>query len=925
MFSRFFKPKWQHPKARVRLKALASLSGEISEQRTILEALARDDADAEVRQAARQRLAQVDQGKKARGDRAESVQSQAAPATVLDHLLDHADEATRLAALDQIDDEAQLEEIALHHAQARVRALAVERIGDPDRLQRIARDLRGRDKRAFKIARTKLAGMRAEIEARAAQRQLAEELCDGIESLARTDFSPLYGPKLRGLERQWQSLDEAIAAEFASRYQPALNHCRKVMEEHDAAMADLEAQSLAQRQIDGCCQSLESKIEQLRGEPDLSDAGLAALAALLEQQQHHWQHASAAIDRDSAESRRFNRAWQHLTTYSVAARLVREHEETLTEALSQARALSIPDDIKKLDSLSKRLTKLLAKIAWPDNFKPPEPLAQAEEAQALLAQKQEALGAWQAAQGPRLESVLEELGEAIEAGKLKRSERLFKKARQLMAALPPERTRRHHGRFVQLKANIQELRDWRGFAGVQHKEDLCRRMEALIELEIDADEKEVLIQRLQEEWKQLGPTGPERSEELWQRFRQASERAWAPCRELHQRQAEARRHNLAKRQEICSQLETYLEQNDWEQADWPAVEKVIEVAKAEWRAHSPVDRKPGKALHQEFDRLIKALRAKLQSEYDRNIAHKERLVGQAQKLIAYEDVAEAVTLAKQLQHEWQAVGVTPRRANQKLWRQFRGACDEIFARRDEARQAHQVEKTRDRTRAEALCDEIEALATLSDRELPASRERYQESVAQFRALASLPAALHKRFDQACSRYQKQLSGLGHRLALARIEEALRRIDLCEQLELAILKGGEAPAAEVYQDRSEVTLPESLDQALAGRLAQARADLDSGDDSRLRALQEQALAARQLLAIRAEILAGLDSPAEAREARMAYQLEQLNLGLGHAGEEGENIDQQALALVEEWLQWPALESDPEGRLLARFKAALSALS
>ncbi|MGB3619993.1 MAG: hypothetical protein WBA20_01455, partial [Ketobacter sp.] len=61
-----------------------------------------------------------------------------------------------------------------------------------------------------------------------------------------------------------------------------------------------------------------------------------------------------------------------------------------------------------------------------------------------------------------------------------------------------------------------------------------------------------------------------------------------------------------------------LEQNDWEHADWKAVNELYETAKSEWRLYTPVERKEGKKVQDRFNGLLDQLRNKLQGEFERN-------------------------------------------------------------------------------------------------------------------------------------------------------------------------------------------------------------------------------------------------------------------------------------------------------------------
>src|SRR5262245_29831989 len=83
------------------------------------------------------------------------------------------------------------------------------------------------------------------------------------------------------------------------------------------------------------------------------------------------------------------------------------------------------------------------------------------------------------------------------------------------------------------------------------KDALCARAEALAE-STDRDTAPAEIQRLQAEWKTVGPVKKSRSEAIWQRFRSACDRFFERYAQRHD---QARAERVAARDAICAALE----------------------------------------------------------------------------------------------------------------------------------------------------------------------------------------------------------------------------------------------------------------------------------------------------------------------------------------------------------------------------------
>src|SRR5262249_41153908 len=228
------------------------------------------------------------------------------------------------------------------------------------------------------------------------------------------------------------------------------------------------------------------------------------------------------------------------------------------------------------------------------------------------------------------------------------------------------------------------------FATHPKREQFVADMEKLAAEPLEPALQAERIRELRQAWKDLGPVTSHNDRRLFDRFNHAAEVAFKPCREFFDAQAATRRFNLDQRKKICAQLEGYLDGMHWEHADWRAAERILYTAREEWRKYHPVDRSPGRKLEAQFDALTARLHAKLKTEWDRNAAAKQAIVDEAKEIQAAvvesrTDSRQAIERIKALQQRWRTVGIVPRRIDQRLWKEFRAACDVVFGQRDAAR------------------------------------------------------------------------------------------------------------------------------------------------------------------------------------------------------------------------------------------------
>src|SRR5690606_8575911 len=151
----------------------------------------------------------------------------------------------------------------------------------------------------------------------------------------------------------------------------------------------------------------------------------------------------------------------------------------------------------------------------------------------------------------------------------------------------------------------------------------------------------------------------------------------------------------------------------------------------------------------------------------------------------------------------QAAGRAQPSVERRLWREFRRLCDQVFARRDAARNQVQQEVATRLQAAEALCAQAEALL----REAMVEPEELTERLAALRqeleALRPLPRAPAGQFNRRLRAVERALTERQRRARLDRVRQAMAsafsRAAPCDELEQAALAGG-AVAPEDWQQR-----------------------------------------------------------------------------------------------------------------------------
>jgi hypothetical protein len=465
-----------------------------------------------------------------------------------------------------------------------------------------------------------------------------------------------------------------------------------------------------------------------------------------------------------------------------------------------------------------------------------------------------------------------------------------------------------------LDATLNELKDWKEHAAAPKRAALIEEMEALIGSALEPRALADRIRQLQEDWKTVSKGIVSDSDADWQRFHQAAQSAYQPCREYFEAEAKLRQANAEQRRAILERLRAFETTQSGEAVDWRAVAAVLREAPQEWRRHFPVERAPGRELQQEFDAVIGRLQSRLAAWHEHNAAEKQALIRRAEQLLALEDGREAAESVKRLQAQWKAVGAAARDQERTLWEEFRGHCDAVFQRREQAHADYTASLQANKARAAALCGDVEELAERSGAALVEGASKLAEWRSAFEALGELPRGeertLKVRFERALGRVQTAVSrqrASEKEQSLVDLFEAARRI---HAYGWALARAAPESERDALKRAAETFIagvsqwPRGGAEALTGAWANADAAVHTDPETALR-----------MLCIRREILADLPTPPQDQALRRDHQMRRLVERMGQRSEAAAD-EFETLAL--EWVRVGGVAPDTYDSLLERFR-------
>lgn len=196
------------------------------------------------------------------------------------------------------------------------------------------------------------------------------------------------------------------------------------------------------------------------------------------------------------------------------------------------------------------------------------------------------------------------------------------------------------------------------------------------------------LQKLHDQWREVGPVSIEYKEQLWERFKSVSTK----INKLHQDHFDAIRQEQLKNYEmklnLCEEAEAILNAPRTLHKEWDdASEKLIEIQKI-WKTLGFAPKRENNLVYARFRELCDKFFVQkgeyyetLKNDMENNLKAKTLLCVQAEAIAESEDWKNGTEQLLELQKNWKLIGAVPRKNFDLIWKRFRFACDKFFERK----------------------------------------------------------------------------------------------------------------------------------------------------------------------------------------------------------------------------------------------------
>lgn len=334
----------------------------------------------------------------------------------------------------------------------------------------------------------------------------------------------------------------------------------------------------------------------------------------------------------------------------------------------------------------------------------------------------------------------------------------------------------------------KELREHDLKINQKRKEELIEKAKELLTLDSIRD-MDMQVRVLQREWNDIGPSSRESYKELGDNFfgicREVIEKIRAHYDEI-KGELEA---NLERKKGLIEKLKQIINLDIKNHATWTKKTEEVVALQKEWKDSGFAPKKENEEVWQEFRGLCDSFFQHKGEYYETRRAgqdgskeKKEALISRAREIQNSEDWKSTTEEILKLQKQWKDCGASAPRDEQKLWQQFRAACDHFF----QAKKKH-FEGLGDR-HEENLKAKLTVLEELESFVLSGEKSRdiitLKDFSSRFSAIGHIPK---EKMKEVMDRYHKALDKLYGGIDVS--EEERRMMNFREKVEAAKDHGG----------------------------------------------------------------------------------------------------------------------------------------
>lgn len=245
----------------------------------------------------------------------------------------------------------------------------------------------------------------------------------------------------------------------------------------------------------------------------------------------------------------------------------------------------------------------------------------------------------------------------------------------------------------------REARDLDFKHNLEQKQKIIARVEELVN-ETDISKAFRELQDLHRIWKEdIGPVSKEQRDTIWNKFSELTKKIHDKRELLFESLRANEQQNLETKKEIIAKIEVLGTEKVNSHSQWLLQIQKVEGLRNEFFAAGKVPSDVNeetwaafKTAVRNFNSFKNSFYKDIKKDQNDNLNKKMALVAKAKELQESTDFAATTPIMKQIQEEWKQVGHVPKKYSDKIWKEFKDACNHYFDKLKEHKSEENVDE-----------------------------------------------------------------------------------------------------------------------------------------------------------------------------------------------------------------------------------------
>lgn len=349
-----------------------------------------------------------------------------------------------------------------------------------------------------------------------------------------------------------------------------------------------------------------------------------------------------------------------------------------------------------------------------------------------------------------------------------------------------------------IKINNQ-FRDYDFKKNLEMKTALCETVEKL-QTEPDVISAFHQLQKLHQQWREIGPVAKELREDLWSRFKAAS----TIINKRHQEHFEGlkakEQENLEAKTAICEQIENIDFPALKSFKDWEEKNKEVIALQDKWKTIGFAPKKSNVKIFERFRAACDVyfnrkseFYKNIKDEMEKNLELKKALCEKAEALKDSTDWKSTTEKMIALQKEWKTIGSVARKHSDAVWKRFISACDYFFEQKNKNASSQKSVEQTNLAAKKALIEKINTIDEADHDEALAALKGY---MTEWNTIGHVP---FKEKDKIYKEYHEAVDKQFDRL---KVDQNDRKMQTFRN-SLSDMSNGERGKGKLYGEREKL--------------------------------------------------------------------------------------------------------------------------